>query len=200
MTDSSRLHAHDGNTTSPVKRIMRIIVTGASGVGKTTLVEALAPELKLAIIPELAREICESMGYKQIGEIPDQEAFKKLVLTKQIESEDSLGSFISDRSSLDCWVFWQRWNICSAMTYDTESYYHLARSQSTKYTRIIYIPPMFAPPDDGFRWTDADYQQQIDRLIRMTLYEWQLLDKTYVLQSEGPQERLKEIHNWLSRC
>ena len=86
------------------------------------------------------------------------------------------------------------------MTYDTESYYHLARSQSTKYTHIIYVPPMFAPPDDGFRWTDADYQQQIDRLIRMTLYEWQLLDKTYVLQSEGPQARLKEIQNWLSRC
>ncbi len=176
----------------------RIIVTGASGVGKTVLVDGLAPQLGLATIPELGRSLCESMGYKRIGEVPDQEDFKRRVLDAQIAEEDGLTEFISDRSTLDCWVLWQRWSICSAMTYDTESYYRRARTQAEKYTHIIYVPPMFPPPEDDFRWTDADYQKQIDRLLRMTLYEWELLDKTYVVQSEGPEARVNEVMSWLS--
>jgi nicotinamide riboside kinase len=177
----------------------RIIVTGASGVGKTTLVEKLAPLLNLKVIPELGRQICEEMGYKYIGEIPDQEDFKNKVLDAQIAAENSLDSegFIADRSTIDCWVLWQRWNLCQAMTYNTESYYERSFQQSKIYTAIIYIPPMFDPPDDGFRWTDKDYQKQIDRLIRMTLYEWNLLDKTLFVQSLDIDERMKEANEWL---
>jgi hypothetical protein len=56
---------------------------------------------------------------------------------------------------------------------------------------------MFPPSDDGFRWTDPDYQKQIDRLVRMTLFDWQLLDRTLTLQSLAHQERLKEAQTWL---
>lgn len=177
----------------PTPTNLRIILTGASGVGKTTLAELLAEKLGLQIIPELGRQLCQEMGYQRIGEIPDQEGFKKQVLEKQIEAEEKAGSFISDRSTIDCWVLWQRWNICSAMSYDTESYYDLARKQSEQYTRIIYIPPMFPAIDDGFRWTDADYQKQIDRLVRMTLFEWNLWEKTYTVTSAIPQSRLEEL-------
>lgn len=175
----------------------RIILTGASGVGKTSLAEALAANIGLPIIPELGRDICREMGYQMIGEIPDQEGFKRKVLEQQITAEDNLPAFISDRSTIDCWVLWQRWNICSAMSYDSESYYVRARNQAEKYSHIIYVPPMFPPPEDGFRWTDGDYQRQIDRLVRMTVYEWGLLDKTFVVQSEGVESRMREVTRWL---
>jgi hypothetical protein len=84
------------------------------------------------------------------------------------------------------------------MTYDTEAYYERARSQSSKYTHIIYIPPMFAPQEDGFRWTDSDYQKQIDRMVRTTLYDWKLLDRTLMLKSEGVKERVAEVMDWLN--
>jgi DNA polymerase III delta prime subunit len=177
----------------------RIILTGASGVGKTSLARALAPELFLEVIPELGRELCQAMGYKRIGDIPDQEAFKRRVLDEQIKLEDAMTSFISDRSTIDLWVLWQRWNICTAMTYDTEGFYELARRQSEKYSHIIYIPPMFAPEEDGFRWTDADYQRQIDRIIRSTLYEWGLLERTYTVKTEGIDNRVDEIRQWLGK-
>ncbi len=139
------------------------------------------------------------MGFKYIGEIPDQEGFKNRVLTEQIKAEKNLHSagFIADRSTIDCWVLWQRWNLCQAMTYDTESYYEKSRGQSANYSAIIYVPPMFDPPDDGFRWTDKDYQKQIDRLIRMTLYEWDLLGKTLFMQSLDVEERVEEALTWL---
>ncbi len=175
----------------------RIIVIGASGVGKTTLVESLTPLLSLKIIPEIARVLCQEMGYQRIGEIPDQEGFKRKVLDAQIETEEKLDTFISDRSTIDCWVLWQRWNICQAMTYDSEAYYAKARKQAEKYSSIIYIPPMFPPPEDDFRWTDLDYQKQIDRLIKMTLYEWELLDRVYTVKSDQPANRIKETEHWL---
>lgn len=137
------------------------------------------------------------MGYKRIGDIPDQEDFKRKVLTAQIAEEERLGSFIADRSTIDCWVLWQRWNVCQAMTYDTEAYYKEARAQAEKYSHLIYVPPMFAPPEDGFRWTDTDYQQQIDRLVRMTLYEWNLLDQTFTVSATSPDERLRQAAAWL---
>lgn len=175
----------------------RIIVTGASGVGKTTLVEKLAPHLSLSVIPELGRAICKQLGYERVGDIPDQEDFKQQVLEAQIATEDTLGDFISDRSTIDCWVLWQRWNICKAMTYDTEAYYEKSRAQAQRYTQIIYIPPMFAVQDDGFRWTDTDYQKQIDRLVKATIHEWQLSERTYMVQSDDPALRLEEVFNWL---
>lgn len=175
----------------------RIIITGASGVGKTTIVDQLSSRLSLPAIPELARDICKTMGYERIGDIPEQEAFKNKVLDSQIEEEEKLGAFISDRSTIDCWVLWQRWNICSAMTYDTESYYERSRTQAQKYTHIIYIPPMFPAVDDGFRWTEPDYQKQIDRLVRMTLYDFNLWERTYTMVQKDVDERLNEAQKWL---
>ncbi|MEZ4535522.1 MAG: hypothetical protein R3D26_11065 [Cyanobacteriota/Melainabacteria group bacterium] len=31
----------------------------------------------------------------------------------------------------------------------------------------------------------------------MTLYEWDLLDRTYEVKSDNKEERLEEIKNWL---
>src|SRR5690606_35866403 len=141
-------------------------------------VEELTPLLSLPHIEELGRKICEEMGHERIGDIPDQEAFKQRVLSAQIEEENRLDSFISDRSTIDCWVLWQRWNICSAMTYDSEDYYKRAREQAQSYSLVVYIPPMFPPLEDGFRWTDGDYQNQIDRMVRTTLWDWNLWERT----------------------
>jgi len=179
------------------KSITRVVITGASGVGKTTLVEKLAPLLSVPVIPELARQMCLDMGYDKIGSIPDQEGFKKQVLARQIEEENRLGNFVSDRSAIDCWALWQRWNQNTAMTYDTEEVYNKARGQAETYTHVIYVPPMFPPVDDGFRWTEPDYQKQMDRIIRMTLYDWNLWDRTLTISAKENDARIKEILAWM---
>ncbi len=179
------------------KSTTRVVITGASGVGKTTLVEELAPLLSVPVIPELARQMCLDMGYDKIGNIPDQEGFKKQVLDRQIAEENRLGNFISDRSVIDCWALWQRWNLNTAMTYDTEEVYNKARSQAETYTHVIYVPPMFPPVEDGFRWTEPDYQKQMDRIIRMTLHDWNLWNKTLTISDKDNNARVKEVIAWM---
>lgn len=178
-------------------RPRRIIVTGASGVGKTTLVEELAPLLCLEVIPELGRRICQDMGYQRIGEIPDQESFKEKVLDAQIEMEDRLGDYIADRSTIDCWALWERWNINTAMTFRSEAYYQKCLERSRLYTDIIYIAPAFAPPEDGFRWCDPDYQKQVDRIIRQTLFAFGLWEQTIKIETGDFRERKSKVREAL---
>ncbi|MBX9690631.1 MAG: ATP-binding protein [Candidatus Obscuribacterales bacterium] len=180
-------------------REIKLSITGAGGVGKSTLARELAKQRELPLIPELARILCEQAGHKRIGEIPDQEAFKKLVLKKQIEEEAKFQSFIADRGVIDCWVLWQRWNICSAMTFDTEEVYERVRAHSKSYTHIVYLEPGFSPEEDGFRWTEPDYIKQIDRIIRMTFYDLQIWDRVLSIKSDNFQTRLEELNNWLDR-
>lgn len=176
---------------------MRITITGASGTGKSTLAELLSDRLQLPLIPELARVICQEKGFSRIGEIPDQEQFKLEVLLRQIEAERKLEAFIADRSVLDCWILWQRWNICSAMTYDTEKIYDLTRAHVPGYTHVVYIPPLIQPVEDGFRWTDPDYTKQVDRIVRMTLYELGLVDRTLTVTTDNVEDRIHEVLSWL---
>jgi tRNA uridine 5-carbamoylmethylation protein Kti12 len=176
---------------------VKITLTGAGGVGKTTLAERLSEVLNVPLIPEIARVLCRERGYSRIGDIADQEGFKFDVLEKQSSLEDQLDSFVADRSAIDCWVLWQRWNICSAMTYDTERMYGLCSKRAQLYTHVIYIPPLFVPVEDEFRWTDPDYIKQVDRLVRMTLQEQELWNRTLTISSLTTEDRMQEVSEWL---
>lgn len=178
---------------------IKLTITGASGVGKSTLAAKLATELDLPLIPEIARQVCAELGHSRIGDIPDQEGFKRLVLEKQIAREQELDSFISDRSAIDCWVLWQRWNICSAMTYDTEAIYNRVQAHAKSYTHIVYIPALFPPIEDEFRWIEPDYIKQIDRIIRMTFYELDLWRKVLTINSDQELKRLAKVKAWLAK-
>ncbi|MCW5824534.1 MAG: ATP-binding protein [Cyanobacteria bacterium TGS_CYA1] len=179
----------------------RILVTGSGSVGKTTLVSHLGPELSLCPIEEMARDLCTRLGYAQIGDISEneQEHFKIKVLSEQISRENELKDFITDRGALDCWVLWQRWQLCKAMTFTSEAYYKMARAQSQKYTHVILVPPLFEPVDDGFRWIDKDYLNQIHRMTELAIFDFGLQNKTYIIREQELDNRLVEIKNWLSQ-
>lgn len=171
----------------------RIAIIGSAGVGKTTLLYELKKKMKLNVIEEQARIVCQKLGYKNIYEIKDPEYFRFLTLKSQIKTEEKCNNFISDRSTIDCWVHWVRWSWGKAKTFETERYFKLAYNQALKYSHIIYIPRLIKPKEDGFRWNNRDYQNQIDRLIKETLLGWQLMTRTYIIKEKNEKLRAKEV-------
>jgi len=176
----------------------RIVLIGASGVGKTSLLKKFKDGIALQIIDEQARIICKELGFKNIYEIKNPNHFRQLVLKKQIEIEEQLNEFISDRSTIDCWVHWVRWSYESAKTFESEKYYQKAFHQALKYSHIIYIPIMFEITKDDFRWTNNEYQNQIDRLVLNVLKDWGLMKRTYIVESPILNNRAKEVLNYLN--
>ena len=85
----------------------------------------------------------------------------------------------------------------SKKTFESEKYYKFAYGQALKYSQIIYIPRLFKTKEDGFRWNDEDYQNQTDRLFREILLEWQLMGRTYIVESKDLKERAKEVMKYL---
>ena len=180
-----------------VKSKKRIVIIGSAGVGKTTLINSLNI-VKLKKIPELARIICKDLGYKNIYDIKDQNKFRFLTLKKQIELEEKCKEFISDRSCIDCWVYWMRWSWESAKTNETEKFFAHCFNQAKKYSHIIYIPRIIKSKEDGFRWNDESYQKQVDRLFRSTLLEWDLMKRTFVIDSTNLKERVSRVKEFLT--
>ena len=86
---------------------MRIAFVGTSGVGKTTLAEALLalPEFQgYYHIKERSRTIINNFGKKSPREISDEEEMKEFQLAlvrSQIGEEGLAGSYITDRSFVD---------------------------------------------------------------------------------------------------
>jgi hypothetical protein len=84
------------------------------------------------------------------------------------------------------------------MTYDTEAIYEKVVAHVNNYSHIVYLPPLFQPPEDGFRWIEPDYIKQIDRIIRMTFHDLNLWPKVLTLTSDNLEVRLQEVKTWLA--
>lgn len=148
----------------------RIAVSGAHGVGKTTLATSLAKELGLPLIGEVAREVAQGFGFKTTGEIMASNPGKKTlyqinVFYTQIKTEKGRKrGFVSDRSVFDNLAYSLFYGLYSTVSYLLDE----AVAHSRNYSLIVYcpIPTSDGPADDGFRLTDKESQTQVDKILR----------------------------------
>lgn len=147
---------------------MRIAISGAHGVGKTTLAERLAEKLDLSLITEVAREKAMQYGYGTTEGIKNAGLFSRIafqldVFYGQIKAEERKRKFVSDRSVFDCVAYSIYYHLPSTISvYVLEE----AVKYSKRYDAVIYCPPVEPPTPDGFRLADEESQQEVDRLIR----------------------------------
>lgn len=152
---------------------MKIAISGAHGVGKTTLAKSLAVELNLPLIDEVARSVAEENGFKTTADIRDaipltRTFFQYSVFYRQIMKERySYHEYISDRSIFDCVAYC----ILYDLHHDFISFLRAeAIKHSSDYDFIVYCPiPDGKISADGFRLTDKESQKFIDDSLRILL-------------------------------
>jgi len=150
----------------------RIAFSGASGTGKTTLINHFSKALNLPINPVGARSVAAELGFASpydVDKAGQRAHFQQLLLMKKLQWEASTDAFITDRTSLD--------NITYAALHDvhsvTASQLSAARLGMKRYTHVFFCPmsAVFNPGDDAARVKDRTYHELYEVLLRGLLQQ-----------------------------
>lgn len=152
---------------------MKIAISGSHGVGKTTLARALAKELGLPMISEVAREEAKKFGYETTERIKNAPKLQRMIFQLSVyhaqikAEEDTWQGFVSDRSIFDCVAYCIYYDLPLRLIEYLRSD---AIQYSGKYDLIIYCPvPGRELEDDGFRLVDRESQSLVDTSIQILL-------------------------------
>ncbi len=168
---------------------MKIAITGAQGVGKTTLAQQINKEYPdFKILPEAAR-LAKEAGYN-LDQIATTETEFWLV-TKQIELENGEGKWVADRSCIDLLAYIR--HLFSEESALIKFATKTLAPRFSKYDLVLYLPSgQFAIEDDGVRITDIKFQQAVDRQIRDVLEKHKI---PFIKIVGSPKERLTKVKN-----
>lgn len=149
---------------------MKIGITGAQSVGKTTLLNALRSEKHFTgytVCDEVTRRV-KSYGLPINEEGTD--VTQRLIMNEHIYNVFMFDKMITDRTALD------------GLVYSTYLYKHNQISISTmrhvkevfhkvwdKYDHVFYIEPEFDIVDDGTRSIDVQFRDEIADLFESTI-------------------------------
>lgn len=155
----------------------RIALTGAHGVGKTTLAETAVQTLRakgvaVSLTPEVPRVICDLAKDPVFFRRGNNTALKQALLLygqTQIEyqkSQQGSSILVCDRALLDHWAYTKHF-FSEEFKNDgvLDLYEHFISDYCRSYNRLFYIPIEFPPLDDGTRESDEAFQRSIDEII-----------------------------------
>ncbi len=143
---------------------MRIAITGAVGIGKTTLASALSTRLNLPLIKEDFGEVVQAFNLSRlpegIGLGPDalSEACRQACmrwLSNRQGFQERLPDFVQDRCAID---ILQRWLVCNLSGQDNAATLRIIRHCQNLLGSLdwVVVPPFFLTPE----------QENEDRLVR----------------------------------
>src|SRR5215210_6845411 len=158
---------------------MKIALTGAHGVGKSTLAMSLQQQLKaknisVIVTPEVPRMICDLVDDKEFFRRSNNTLLKQsLIMVGQLVIEEQNKGYdiqICDRTLFDHWAYslsmfedeLNKNNLC-------EVFEKFITDHCFTYDKIFYIPNEIKPIDDGTRESDLAFQANIDLIITQLL-------------------------------
>jgi predicted ATPase len=175
------------------KTVKRIILTGAQGTGKTTLMNELAKD-GVRTISHIRKTAAENNLDISIATEEGQKIYFK-TLKKELSSKRS---YVSDRG-LTC---------IAAYTFDKAVSGEISKKTADKQymdlvkfhnenpdVLLVYVPIEFNIEDDGERSIDPDFQLKIDFLIK------NILDTSgikYITVNGSVEDRVSQINAALS--
>lgn len=178
---------------------MKIILTGAHGTGKSTLVQPLATEYKLPVFQRTVRNFWEANGVNDFELLPSdiRAIFQKHLLLNQLEKENTLWEqgFITDRSVLDYLAYAV---VSSSMSKtDLDLYKALIRERLLQYDYIIYLPVEF-PAEPEYLRANPQSQIEVAEVLEEHLNLW-LKPEQYCIARGSVDERLGQIKNFIEK-
>lgn len=172
---------------------MRIGLSGAQGVGKTTLAGVLSVETGLPLVEEQARVVAGELGLDHLRKLKGRpqlsRSFQWQCLKAQIRAEEELGRFIADRTVIDNAAYWLKWRSGRSTSRANVNYYRECERHAKTYDLMLYVPPEIPLVSNGFRTADTDYQAEMDWLIRTVLRGLVPAEKIFTLRG-SLKERL----------
>lgn len=160
---------------------MKICATGAQGVGKTTLINALHkhfPDFKIQ--SESVRYIIKKYGF----DIHSAEAeFQMALLNWQTKDVLSEGNMFLDRSFIDSLSYTKYYFDKGESTLSKagmDYIYDMSKEYTKKYMDfILFIRPEFKLVPDGVRIVDNTQQLEVDKIMENLIKEFKVDYKVF---------------------
>jgi len=152
------------------KGIMRIGITGAQSVGKTTLLNALRSEKLFkdyVICDEVTRRV---MSYGLPINEDGTDMTQRLIMNEHIVNVFMNGNMLTDRTALDGLVYSVYLNNKNKISSSTLKYAKdIFKKVWNSYDYVFYIEPEFEIVDDGVRSIDKQFRDEIAELFETTI-------------------------------
>jgi predicted ATPase len=154
--------------------MLRLALTGAHGVGETTLINALTPRLSAFGLVTACREaprliadqVDDPMFFRRENNRLSRQALIFLEHVMEERRAATRGDVVlSDRTLVDHLAYTQVLFPDSVDTSEVRTYRRLAFESLAYYDAIFLLPIEFAPLDDGVREADLAFQRHIDDMI-----------------------------------
>ena len=170
---------------------MRIGITGAQSVGKTTLLNALRSEpffSGYSVCDEVTRELID-MGF-DINEA-GSDITQTLIMQKHIANIYMNDKMLTDRTSLDGLVYTTYLNLHSKVDLVTvEKAKAIYDKTIHEYDHLFYIRPEFDLVDDGVRSINKSFRDEIVEIFEGYLAE---MPRDVTVLSGSVRQRLNQV-------
>jgi len=174
---------------------MKIGITGAQSVGKTTLLNALRSEKLFkdyTICDEVTRRV---KGYGLPINESGTDITQRLIMNEHIVNVFMSGNMITDRTALDGLVYSIYLNNKKQISDSTLKYVRdVFHKVCSSYDHVFYIEPEFEIVDDGVRSVNKQFRDEIAELFELTIEK----EKLSMLRVKGSvRDRVNTIIDFL---
>jgi len=171
---------------------MRVAITGAHGVGKSTLADQLAAVLGVLVLSTPGRTLAgRGLPVNEEATVTSQ----TLAWLLQYRFERGQSDWVAPRSLIDVWAYTvqaaerhEPTPVESALLEELERSTPIAVAE--RYDHLIYIPPRIALQGDDVRPSGEAFQRSTDEAIVSALARWQIPHTTLDVRDRSAVQAL----------